>query len=63
MDVDSLLRDCGYECYKDEWTLFYAHDGWRSFLTFPASKSTIPQRRLRQIVEEVKWHLEREGKL
>jgi hypothetical protein len=63
LDVDLLLRGCGYECYDDGVTLLYSHEKWRSIWTFPRSRRSIPASRLLEIIAFVRWHLEREGRL
>lgn len=57
LDVDLLLRECGYICYVDNDVIFYANEGWGSYFTFPRSKSTIPQGRLEEIIRIVRQHL------
>ncbi len=63
VDVDKLLTACDYGRHIDEEndTIVYFKHGWKSYLTFPRSKSTVPGRRLAEIVALVKWHLGKEG--
>lgn len=63
LDIDLLLRECGYERREDGMVFVYAHEGWGSILTFPRHKNSVPQSRLRQILAFVRWHLEKEGRI
>lgn len=63
LDVDLLLRECGYECHNDGFTRLYTHEGWHSFLTFPATKTEIPHGQLQGLIAFVRWKLEKEGRL
>jgi hypothetical protein len=63
VDMDKLLRECGYKCYDDGVTLLYVHDKWGSMLTFPRSKRTVPSSRFRDILEYAKERLRQEGRI
>lgn len=63
LDVDLLLRECGYTCHNDGRVTLYAHDGWHSLWTFPATKTSIPRGKLEEITVYVRKQLEREGKI
>ena len=63
LDLDALLRACGFTCYDHGDILVYRHDRWRSLETFPRTSRTVPVTRLVRILREVRAHLQREGSL
>lgn len=63
LDIDKLLRECGYTRDLEDGVLIYTHAGWGSDYTFPASKSSVPVSRLVGIFANVRRHLEQEGKV
>ena len=63
LDLDLLLRECGYECQDDGTIRLYGHDGWGSVLTFPSQKLYIPSGQLQRILDFVRRNLEREKRI
>ena len=56
VEVDELLRACGYTCYDYQETLVYDHQEW-GLLTFSRYQHSIPTSRLKGIVAMLRARL------
>lgn len=62
LDLDKLLRKCGFAFKRYEGTLLYRHVGWGLTFTFPDHRRDVPAGRLKDILRLVRDHLESEGR-
>lgn len=63
IDMDLLLRGCGFVRHEERECALYAHDGWNQLFTFRLDQTHVSQRRLEQVILYLRFHLGREGKL
>jgi hypothetical protein len=57
VDVDKLLRECGYEVSVHGVIVRYTNDAWESILTYPAGKKYFPGEELQDLVAFIRRKL------